>query len=320
MQSVTRHILLQKHKPLVLLFTGPSCHGKTELASQMGELLSLGFSKVNCPEMDVERDIFGPKAPWHGSDVGAPVNNHLSKCSGQSSVVCLEEFDKTTEDVRNALLLLFDCGFYKDRRNHGLLDCTKVIWILTANFGVDIITKFWDKHIKDRSEQRAKEAPYQDLHKSLQKYLIGSIGGPLTGRINNIIPSMPFNDQEQAVVAYKFMLTTWKLFRQSIDVEAKTLHGHVFLDFIDDGQMCQHLANQDYNPEIGARSLEQSVLRNVEGPSYDRFTEGDQEVDNTMNDGPFANFDVRLHAISGDSGNIVVKRIGVKHIWQRPVM
>lgn len=126
-KSILSHRLFNSSTPLVFLFTGPSGHGKTELARRMGDLLSLDILSIDCTEMRYETDIFGPKAPYSGSAEGTPLNNYLAKWTGKPAVVFLDEYDKTTDDVRNSMLLLFENGDYKDRRNHKQLDASKII-------------------------------------------------------------------------------------------------------------------------------------------------------------------------------------------------
>ncbi|KAL8867176.1 MAG: hypothetical protein Q9174_005828, partial [Haloplaca sp. 1 TL-2023] len=75
---LTSHALHHVNTPLVLMFTGPSGHGKTELAKQMGELLSLPFLKVDCTGLKFESDLFGPRAPYAGHLGGSQLNNFLS--------------------------------------------------------------------------------------------------------------------------------------------------------------------------------------------------------------------------------------------------
>ncbi len=110
LSRVFGHIALCANTPLVLLYAGPSGHGKTELAKQMGALMSLETLIVDCTEMRHETDMFGPKAPYVGSAEGSPLNNYLAQQSGQRSIVFLDEFEKTTDAVRRALLLAFDSG------------------------------------------------------------------------------------------------------------------------------------------------------------------------------------------------------------------
>jgi ATP-dependent Clp protease ATP-binding subunit ClpA len=93
-------------------FLGPSGHGKTELAKRMGELLSLELECIDCTELRHETDLFGPKKPYIGHELGSPLNNFLTRLNGRRSIVFLDEFEKTTKDVRNSLLIPFDEGMH----------------------------------------------------------------------------------------------------------------------------------------------------------------------------------------------------------------
>lgn len=108
--SVISHLCVKSTHPLVMAFVGPSGHGKTELARQMGELLSTGVVVIDCTEMRHESDLFGPKPPYCGHEAGSALNNHLANEHGKRSVVFLDEFDKTAEEVRQSLLIAFDQG------------------------------------------------------------------------------------------------------------------------------------------------------------------------------------------------------------------
>lgn len=54
--------------------------------------------------------MFGLKRPYSGWESGSPLNNFLSKEQDKRSVVFLDEFDKTTAELRQALLTTFDDG------------------------------------------------------------------------------------------------------------------------------------------------------------------------------------------------------------------
>ena len=110
MSSILTHLSLNRSRPLVLVFCGPSGHGKTELANQMASLLSCPYKAVDCTEMKHETDIFGPKFPYSGASEGSVVNNFLGENNTRRSVVFLDEFEKTKEEVWDALLLPFDTG------------------------------------------------------------------------------------------------------------------------------------------------------------------------------------------------------------------
>jgi MoxR-like ATPase len=97
-------------QPLVLLFAGPSGHGKTELARNLGRLLSLELHSVDCTNLSHETDLFGPWFPFVGSSNGSAVNNYLASNNGQRCIIFMNEFEKTTEEVQRALLVPFQNG------------------------------------------------------------------------------------------------------------------------------------------------------------------------------------------------------------------
>lgn len=310
LQSVTSHILLRRSKPLVLLFAGPSGHGKTELAVRMGDLLSLASVMVDCTEMKHETDMIGPKAPYHGYDKGSPLNNHLAKWAGHRSVVFLDEFDKTLEEVRKGLLLLFQAGDYRDRRDRKLLNCSKTIWILATNHGEQHINQFWVDHLKGRTEEEQSSAPFDELRMTLKGSFALAIGAPLTGRVTRILSFFPFTTSEQAVVTYKFMRDLCNNVRKPINVEAKVFAGHLHLNFVDDGKIASYLAKDLYMPELGARSLETAVDCHVEQKLVEEFMNQPGLIVNEINSRSLVKYDVRVSTTSHMFEQVTVKQAG----------
>jgi hypothetical protein len=95
---------------LIKLFEGPSGHGKTEIGKHLGGLLSLEIQTIDMTEIKYETDLFGSKAPYVGCEGGSPLNNFLAGKSGKRAIVMLDEFEKSTREVLNSLLILFDEG------------------------------------------------------------------------------------------------------------------------------------------------------------------------------------------------------------------
>jgi len=104
------HIMVPSKKPLVLVFAGPSGHGKTELARRLGYLLGLDLEVVDCTIVNQEIELFGPRDPYVEASRGSPLNNFLAAHAGNPCIVFLDEFEKTTKDIHQALLLPFDNG------------------------------------------------------------------------------------------------------------------------------------------------------------------------------------------------------------------
>jgi ATP-dependent Clp protease ATP-binding subunit ClpA len=136
--------------------------------------------------MNRETDLFGPWAPYIGSEKGSLLNNHLANHSGKRGIVFLDEFEKTTKDVRAALLLplddgksldvfmyirLINIGWYCDRRNGHHVDCTKIIWVFATNAVDDKIVEFSDLHLLEKSPEKQTQAPLSALEKNIRKDL-----------------------------------------------------------------------------------------------------------------------------------------------------
>jgi hypothetical protein len=115
LQRLLSHLMVPSKRPLVLVFAGPSGHGKTELARKLGHLLSLELEVVDCTIFNREMELFGPREPYVGSEKGSPLNNFLANNSGKRCIVFLDEFEKTTSDIHKSLLLPFDNGRIKLR-------------------------------------------------------------------------------------------------------------------------------------------------------------------------------------------------------------
>ncbi|KAL8736086.1 MAG: hypothetical protein Q9181_002572 [Wetmoreana brouardii] len=318
---LTSHALHHVDTPLVLLFTGPSGHGKTELAKRMGQLLSVPFLKIDCTQLTRESDLFGARAPYQGWEAGSQLNNFLSEWSGQKAVVFLDEFEKTTEDIHKSLLLIFDEGFYKDRRaqDKKQLDCSKIIWVLASNLGEKIIRKHWDDHLADKPDYYQLVTKSIDiLQHQLERSFYSTLGGPLTGRLSAIIPFLPFSKEETAVTAFKFMRKLFNETRKPISVDDKHLARHLYLNFIDDGQLASYVAEKYYFPELGARSLSKAVNTQVCHKLTKAFLERGTEIKDELNNRPFDCLDVRLEELKGGFMEIIIKVNGVRSVQKRP--
>lgn len=316
-ESISSYYLFNTAQPLILLFTGPSGHGKTELASSLGNLLSVPFLAVDCSVLHHSTDLLGPHPGYEGWAKGSPLSAHLAEYAGQRNVIFLDEFDKTTEDVRQSMLLLFE-GKYTDRRCDKPLDCSKLIWVLATNLGEPAINKFWNDHLKDRSEEQQKKAPFEDLHRSLSQTVKREFGSPLARRLSTIVSFLPFNEGEQAIAAYKFMRSLWQEVRKPINVEAKDLIRHVYLNFVDDGQIAKHLAAEYYDPQAGASSLLRAVTKEIQAKLATAWYQEEEVIDDEMMERPLPNYDVTVVATSEIDSEVAVRGRGTRELQLRP--
>jgi ATP-dependent Clp protease ATP-binding subunit ClpA len=113
-ERIIHHIAIGEERLLVMVFAGPSGHGKTELALDMKVLLSVKHIVVDRTEVRHETNLFGPKAPYHGYEKGSPLNNHLCRESGRRNIVFPDEFEQSTRELWAALLSVVEGGKFHD--------------------------------------------------------------------------------------------------------------------------------------------------------------------------------------------------------------
>ncbi|KAF2797999.1 P-loop containing nucleoside triphosphate hydrolase protein [Melanomma pulvis-pyrius CBS 109.77] len=291
LRRLLNHILIPSTRPLVLVFAGPSGHGKTELARHLGHLLSLDLEVVDCTIVSRELELFGPRPPYVGAENGSPLNNFLAKHADQRCIVFLDEFEKTTKEIHKALLLPFDNGEYQDRRKVAKINCSKTIWILATNALDAEIVSFCDRN-EDIiiGDELVKEELGKQLSKELKKGFISHFGvnrlmtrpnqPPITGRISEFIPFVPFSPGEQAVVAHKFLRELSRYVREPINLsDGRNEHiiGNVKLQIKHDASVCNSLAAAEYSRDLGARSLSGAV-KIVEGMVAELYLEQNEEI------------------------------------------
>jgi ATP-dependent Clp protease ATP-binding subunit ClpA len=113
-----------------------------------------------------------------GYEKGSPLNNFLTRMSGNRAIVFLDEFEKTTREVQNACLIPFDEGKYVDRRNREAVDCSKTIWIIATNALDRKIVDFCEKNpgVLTNDDQDKHARLMTDLEKTLKKQLKHTFG------------------------------------------------------------------------------------------------------------------------------------------------
>ncbi|KAI1739481.1 P-loop containing nucleoside triphosphate hydrolase protein [Xylaria scruposa] len=284
-RRLTAQLSLASNKPLVFMFAGPSGHGKTEIARSLGELISTDIKTIDCTTFKEEMQLFGPRPPFQGFQSGSPLNNFLAANSGRCSIVFMDEFEKTTKDIHNTLLVPFDRGEYLDRRDSARIDCSRTIWILATNKFDDYILKFSELHQEElfESQNEQKETKLLDeLNVELKKMCTSDFGAPLSGRVSEIIPFLPFTPEEQAVISHKGLMSLEETLRRPVVIspsgESDNLVGNIRLDIVDDCALCSAIAQESYTPQLGARCILNAVTSTISTPLVSQYLEVDEDL------------------------------------------
>ncbi|KAH7333255.1 P-loop containing nucleoside triphosphate hydrolase protein [Rhexocercosporidium sp. MPI-PUGE-AT-0058] len=282
-QKLLTYMMVKTKRPLVMVFAGPSGHGKTELARRLGHLMSLDLEIVDCTTYTREIELFGPRNPYVGAEQGSPLNNFLVKNEGKRCIVFLDEFEKTTSDIHQALLVPFDNGEYQDRRDLKTIDCSKTVWILATNALDPTIQSFCKLHhkpIMEDDDETEKLRLMKSLSKAIKQDFLSHFGSPVTGRISEFIPFLPFSPGEQAVIVHKFLLELEEKVRGPVNLvpgPQEQLIGNVRMKIRRDASVCRILAEEEYHSDLGARSLITGA-RKLEDLLVEVYLQVDEEI------------------------------------------
>ncbi|GAB7362577.1 hypothetical protein MBLNU230_g2892t1 [Neophaeotheca triangularis] len=147
----------------------------------------------------------------------------------------------------------------------------------------------------NEGEGEKAKAPHKSLVKQLRDVYREQFGAPLAGRIKNIAPFYPFDLNEQAVVARKFLLELADDLRKPINLTpaVSRLVGHAYLAIENDGKLCLHLVKEEYHAKLGARSPKAAVDA-IQYDFYTQYVDTNDEVEEMMNAGPLENLVVGL--------------------------
>jgi ATP-dependent Clp protease ATP-binding subunit ClpA len=123
----------------------------------------------------------------------------------------------------------------------------------------------------------------------------------LTGRITDFIPFLPFSRIEQAAVADKYLADLGRELARPIDTCEETARyrpvGNVDLQIKRGYSVNKALAEQGYVKELGARSIINTIDREVRMPLVGSYLAAREEI---CEDQPAGSFVVGVDAESGE--------------------
>lgn len=125
-------------KPAVLMFIGDSGSGKTYLSKVLSNLVfgnDKSFVRLDMSEYTDKTSVtklYGSSPGYIGYENGGILTSAIKK--NDHCVLLLDEIEKASEDVHNALLQMFDEGRMTDNKGE-TVDFSNVIVIMTSNVG-----------------------------------------------------------------------------------------------------------------------------------------------------------------------------------------
>ncbi|KAF2835473.1 hypothetical protein M501DRAFT_1019751 [Patellaria atrata CBS 101060] len=254
------------------------------MARQIGDILNVDTTVVDCAQMRNDWDLFGAHNGYQRSEEGSQLNNFLATNSGLRSVVFLDEFDKTSQKIRNSLLLLCDTGDYYDMRTNTPIDCSMTILIVVTNLGDAAINAFYDKEIEPKNDTEKSHVSLLPLQEEIGKVFTRKFG---------------FADE----------------IRKPIDLrpEVKRLIGNSYLYICDDEAITKKLAKDRYCRELNARSLFHAV-NNLSRDFLRVYCSSNETLTEEMNTQGLMQFVMEVKMIRGGFETIVINRAGITNV------
>ena len=235
------------------LMLGPTGVGKTELAKTLAEFLFdderalVRFDMSEFMEKHAVSTLVGAPPGYIGYDEGGVLTNRVRR--RPYSVLLFDEVEKGHNDVYNLFLQLLDDGRLTDSQGT-TVDFSNTIVMLTSNLGAEFI--------------RPTETPEQ--HAEMMGQIMGAVRSKFRPEFINRLDDMIF-----------FQPLTMDVMAPIVDIQLARL-----AKILEDKSMKidvkpaarQKLAEEGYNPAMGARPLQRVIQTRLQDPLAQHILEG----------------------------------------------
>ena len=227
------------------LFLGPTGVGKTELARTLAEALfgdeesMVRFDMSEFQERHTVSRLVGAPPGYVGYEEAGQLTEAVRR--RPYAVILLDEIEKAHDDVFNILLQILDDGRLTDAQGR-TVDFKNTVLIMTSNLGAQRI----QEHARSEGES------FDQLKDELMELLRQRFRPELINRIDEIIIF------KALTAAQLKQITSLMLDRVSRRLRAQGIQPE-----FTDGAI-EHLAEEGFDPQFGARPLRRAIQRLVE--------------------------------------------------------
>ncbi|HNS44688.1 MAG TPA: AAA family ATPase, partial [Alphaproteobacteria bacterium] len=241
--KLSRAGLRDPEKPIgCYLFSGPTGVGKTEVAKQLSRTLGIELIRFDMSEY-MERHavsrLIGAPPGYVGYEQGGLLTEKVDQ--HPHCVLLLDEIEKAHPDLFNILLQVMDYGKLTDN-NGKSIDFRNVILIMTTNAGAAQLAK---APMGFESDRRV-----DDDQEEIKRLFTPEF----RNRLDAIIPFAPLSHKTILRVVDKFVM----------QLEAQLSDRRVTISLSDKAR--EYLADQGYDPVMGARPLARVVQEKIKKP------------------------------------------------------
>jgi ATP-dependent Clp protease ATP-binding subunit ClpC len=254
------------------MFLGPTGVGKTELTKALAKfmfgseeaLIQLDMSEFM--ERHTASRLVGAPPGYIGYEDAGQLTEALRR--RPYSIVVFDEVEKAHPELHNMLLQIMEEGHLSDAKGR-TVDFRNAIIVMTTNVGAEEIKKQTSLGFQLKRDEKTEErTSYEEMRKKLTESLKKVFRPEFINRLDSVIVFRSLNkDDIRQIVTLELDKVTERLAEHEVKLTAT----EAALDL---------LAQQGYDPEMGARPLRRTIQLRVEDPLSDAllagtFQEGD---------------------------------------------
>lgn len=254
------------------IFLGPTGVGKTELTKALARflfgseeaLIQLDMSEFM--ERHTVSRLVGAPPGYVGFEEAGQLTEAIRR--RPYSIVVFDEVEKAHPEAHNMLLQIMEEGHLSDAKGHKV-DFRNAIIVMTTNIGAEMIKRQGGLGFQLTADENVEEAQkYDEMRKTLLDSLKRVFRPEFINRLDSVIVFHALNKQH---------------IRQIVNLElakvSERLKEHN-LNLVATDAALDKLAEEGYDPEMGARPLRRVIQQKIEDVLSDRvlsseFADGD---------------------------------------------
>jgi ATP-dependent Clp protease ATP-binding subunit ClpC len=256
------------------VFLGPTGVGKTELTKALARFLFGSEEALIQLDMSefMERHTVSRLVGAPPGYVGYEESGQLTEALRRRpySIVVFDEIEKAHPEAHNMLLQIMEEGHLSDARGRKV-DFRNALIVMTSNVGADMIKRQTSLGFNlKRDEETEEKLAYQDMRKKLLDSLKRVFRPEFINRVDAIIVFRALSkDDIKQIVQLEIKKVAERLEEHSIVINTTPA-------------ALELLADQGYDPEMGARPLKRVIQQKIEDRLSDALLSGEFEDGDTV--------------------------------------
>jgi ATP-dependent Clp protease ATP-binding subunit ClpC len=256
------------------IFLGPTGVGKTELTKALARFLFGSEDALVQLDMSefMERHTVSRLVGAPPGYVGYEDAGQLTEAIRRRpySIVVFDEIEKAHPEAHNMLLQIMEEGHLSDARGRKV-DFRNAIIVMTSNVGADMIKRQSALGFNlQRDENTEERQAYEEMRKKLMESLKRVFRPEFINRVDSVIVFRALTRQNiEQIVQLELNKVAQRLEEHEIVLNATP-------------EALGLLANQGYDPDMGARPLKRVIQNKVEDPLSDALLAGQFDDGDTI--------------------------------------